>query len=213
MADIFSEIDAELKADRARRLLRRYGGYVLAGVLAVIVVVAMRQGYIYWTDSRRDGLAEQYQRALLSPTIAEDLTPITEARGGYAMLARFAQAAALAEEDSEAAQSVYAQLAADTRLDMMYREAALVLSVIHAGDGADTDTLIGRLETIPASGSAWSAIRTELLVGLALQKGDRELARGYLEEWYDVSSSIQQNAADRLTTLDAMLGGDSDSVN
>ena len=213
MADIFSEIDAELKADRARRLLRRYGGYVLAAVLVVIVVVAIRQGYLYWADGRRDALAEQYQRARLSPTPEVDLAPITETSGGYAMLARFAQASALAENDPVAAEAIYLQLADDTNLDPVYREAALVLSVIHATDATDVDTQIARLEQIQTSGSPWAALRTELLVGLALRKGDRAQARAYLQGWQDDSAALAEESAARLAVLDALLNQNVDDTN
>ena len=211
MADIFSEIDAELKADRARRLLRRYGGYVLAGVLAIVVVVSARQGILYWTDSRRDAVAEQYQRARLSPTPAVELSPITETNGGYGMLARFAQAAALAEDDPVAAEAIYLQLAGDTGVDPLYREAALVLSVIHARTASDTDTLIARLESISPHSSPWADIRTELLVGLALSKNDRAQARAYLQEWQEESDAFGLDRDSRLATLDALLNGDSNA--
>lgn len=205
MVDIFSEIDAELKADRARRLMRRYGGYVLGAVLAIVLVVAAQQVYLYWTGTQRDNLAEQYQRARLSPTPEVDLTPITETGGGYAMLARFAKAGVVAESDPAAAEALYLGLADDTNLEQIYREAALILSVVNAADATDPDTLMARLERIEVADSPWATIRTELLIGLALRKGDEAGARAYLQEWQDTTEFASQQRAERLTTLDAVL--------
>ena len=204
MVDIFSEIDAELKADRARRLMRRYGGYVLGGVLAIVLVVAAQQGYRYWAEGRRDTVAEQYQRARLSPTPEVDLTPLTEQDGGYGMLARFAQAAAIAESDPSAAEALYLGLADDTSIAEVYQEAALVLSVINAADATDPATLMARLERVAVS-SPWGAIRTELLIGLALRTGDETSARDYLQEWQDGTEFLAQQQSPRLLTLDAIL--------
>ncbi|MCG8621359.1 MAG: hypothetical protein MJE68_05065 [Proteobacteria bacterium] len=207
MVDIFSEIDAELKADRARRLMRRYGGYVLGAVLAIVLVVAAQQIYLYWSGTQRDNLAEEYQRARLSPTPEIDLTPITETSGGYAMLARFAKAKAVAESDPSEAEAIYLSLADDTSLAQLYRDAALILSVVNAADATDPDTLMSRLERIEITGgdSPWAAIRTELLIGLALKKGDEAGARAYLQEWQDTTDFASQQRSERLTTLNAVL--------
>ncbi len=52
MADIFDEINEELKQDRQAVLWQRYGKYVIAVAVLVIAVVGARQGYVYWTEKR-----------------------------------------------------------------------------------------------------------------------------------------------------------------
>ena len=51
MADIFDEINEELKHDRMTALWRRYGKYVIAFVIAVVAGVSLTQGYSYYTQT------------------------------------------------------------------------------------------------------------------------------------------------------------------
>ena len=52
MADIFDEINEELKQDRMTALWQRYGKYVIAFVIAVVAGVSLTQGYSYYTQKR-----------------------------------------------------------------------------------------------------------------------------------------------------------------
>ena len=45
MADIFDEIDEDLKRDQMQLLWARYGRIVIAAVAAIVLLVALRQGY------------------------------------------------------------------------------------------------------------------------------------------------------------------------
>ncbi len=44
MADIFDEIDEDLKRDRAQELWARYGKFVIAAAAAVVLAVGSLQG-------------------------------------------------------------------------------------------------------------------------------------------------------------------------
>ena len=50
MADIFDEIDEELKKDKAQLLWARYGKFVIAAVAAVILAVGSAQGFKAWKE-------------------------------------------------------------------------------------------------------------------------------------------------------------------
>ena len=52
MADIFDEIDEELKRDRAQVLWAKYGKYVLSAAAAIVLVVGASQGYNAWTKQQ-----------------------------------------------------------------------------------------------------------------------------------------------------------------
>ena len=51
MADIFDEIDEDLKRDQIQLLWARYG-IVMAAVATIVLLVALRQGYTAWQTSR-----------------------------------------------------------------------------------------------------------------------------------------------------------------
>ena len=97
MADIFDEIDEDLKRDQMQMLWARYGKIVMAVVATVILLVGARQGYTTWQSNQSEASATAYEQALKS----DDIVAALEAqRGqltdGYAMLAQFQIAAAQA---------------------------------------------------------------------------------------------------------------------
>ena len=72
MADIFREIDEELQQDRAAKLWQRYGGWVLAVAVGVVLAVA---GNVFWTRytaDRQAGRGDRYEAAAPLAAAARD---------------------------------------------------------------------------------------------------------------------------------------------
>ena len=57
MADIFDEIDEDLKRDQMQMLWARYGKIVMAVVAVIVLLVALRQGYVAWQSSQVEASA------------------------------------------------------------------------------------------------------------------------------------------------------------
>ena len=53
MADIFDEVEDDLKRDRMQLLWSKYGKYVIVAAVLVIAGVAGRQGYITGTKAEK----------------------------------------------------------------------------------------------------------------------------------------------------------------
>src|SRR6185437_6233902 len=56
VVDIFDEVDEELRAERAQQLLKRYGGLIVAGAIAIVGAAAGWQGW-RWYEARQDQAA------------------------------------------------------------------------------------------------------------------------------------------------------------
>jgi hypothetical protein len=126
MADIFREIDEEVRRDKAAELWKKYGWVVTS--LAVLAVLAVA-GWQYWLHrenqasqavgarleaalkSSRDGDATQAE------TILKELS--TTAPAGYRLIARFRLAAETAKRDAAAGATAFDALAADASLDQI----------------------------------------------------------------------------------------------
>ena len=205
MADIFDEIDEDLKRDQMQVLWARYGKIVMAVVAVIILLVGARQGYKAWQSNQSEASATAYEQALKS----DDIIAALEAqRGqltdGYAMLAQFQIAAAqAAANDFEAAEASYMGIAADSSFDPLYQQAATLLSVMVAPQDADLGVLRARLADLETTAGPWQAMALETGAGLALRNGDRDAAMSQykkLAEMADIPAGMRQRA-DRMTAI------------
>lgn len=200
MADIFDEIDEELKRDRAQILWAKYGKYVISAAVAVIAAVALSQGYAAWTKSKIEQAATAYNEALKADDIDAALaSTLPELTDGYAMLAKFRAAAAKAEAgDQIAAEQAYLALSADSSIDSFYQQAAVLLSVMNAADGAATAELQARLAPLADVAGGWQGLALELSAALDMKAGNRDAAKAKLEQLLDlpeIPSDLRQRAA------------------
>ena len=180
MSDIFREIDEELRRDNFRKLWARYGRYIIAAVVLVLVVAG---AIVAWRDhqlSERRAQATRYAAAL---TLARDgkeadavkiFGIIAQEGGGYAVLASFEEAALLAKSgDRKAAIAAYDRIAATSELDPTFRELAVLLSIVQSMPDSDPHSTIERLAPLTVSGSSWRPTALELTALARLSSGDK----------------------------------------
>ena len=191
MADIFDEIDEELKQDRAKQVWARYGKYVIAAAAAVVLGVGASQGYTAWQQSQAETAANIYSNALAADdavtALEADLGQLTD---GYALLGRFQIAAGKAGAgDAVGAESLYLEIAGDAGVDLLYRDAATLLSVMNAPDDSDTGDLQSRLAPLADGTGPWRPLALELSAALDLKAGDRAGAAAKLQEIIDLEDT------------------------
>ncbi|HYZ34360.1 MAG TPA: tetratricopeptide repeat protein, partial [Crenalkalicoccus sp.] len=116
MPDIFDEVEEDLRAERGRRLLARYGGLLGAALLLVVLGVAGLEGWRWWQ-------ARQSATAALSylTTAREAAAPNAD---GKAAADRFA---ALAAEAPAGYRTLAALRAAALKAEAGERDQALAL--------------------------------------------------------------------------------------
>ena len=124
---------------------------------------------------------------------------------GYALLARFNQAALLAKSSSAAAADAYLKLSADTDIDPLFRGLATVLSVLHDLDSGDAGQMTGRLTPLLETANPWRHSAKELTALLARKSGDIKRAKELFRELTDDGSAPQGIRA-RAAEMSAILG-------
>lgn len=206
MADIFDEIDEDLKRDHMQLLWARYGKIVIAAVLAIVLLVAMRQGYTAWQTSRAEASASAYQQALQSNDVVGALeAQLGQLSAGYKMLAQFQIAAEhAASGDFVAAEARYLRLASDGSVDSLYRQAATLLSVMVAPRDVDVSSLEARLSNLETAAGPWQAMALETGAGLALRNGNKDTAvlkYKRIIEMGDVPVGLRQRAQRMIVIL------------
>lgn len=212
MADIFREIDEELQQERAAKLWQRYGGWLIAVAVGVVLAVA---GNVFWTRYSADRQADRGDRYEAAAALAASGKPkeaadafatlADDAGGGYATLARLREASALAEAgDIEAAVKVFRGVASEGQAP--YADLARVWSVRLQIGKADAAALIGELGPVLADGNPWRPLAVETEAALRLQAGETGKAVELYKALADAPSTPSRLRA-RAAEMVRALGG------
>lgn len=223
MADIFDEINEDLRAERAKRFALRYGW------LVALLVVLLAGGVGAWQAWRRhqgqqaNGVAAAYLGAMREadgPAAADGQpTPSRSAAmaefdrlaetgpEGYRSLARLRGAALHASSgDVPGALAAWDKLAADTAADPLLRDLANLMWVQHQVDSGDPAAVEGRLQPLLAANNPWRPLALENQAWLALRTGKADQARDILRQ-LAADAAAPDGVRGRANGLLAQLGG------
>jgi len=215
--DIFDEVSEDLRAERAKQMLNKYGGALVAVAIAVIAGTAGWQGW-RWYDARETArVAETYINALR----AADRPPgpereaarplldqvIADGSASYRTLARLRDAALRADSgDLPGALAVYNQIATDGAADPLLRDLATLHWATRQVDSGDPAMLEARLAPLAAPDHPLRALATETQALLAIRQSRTDAARDILKRLgQDVTAPDGVRA--RANGLLAQLGG------
>lgn len=211
MADIFREVEEDLRRDNLARIWQRYGAYLIGLAVAIALGTAAWVAWDRYAERQAAERARAYAAATAlvergdRPAALEALGGIAESSGGYAILARLRQAALLAEAgDAAGAVALYEALAADSAAAEPYRQLALLLIGLHTLDTADPAALRERLAPLTAAGNPWRYSALEITALLALRAGETERARELLAELAEDAAAplgVRERSAELLASL------------
>jgi hypothetical protein len=189
--DIFDEVAEDLRAERNRNLLKRYGGLLVAAAVLVVAGVGGYEGWRQYTareankqaasfleaQRQADGPATGRLAALPAFTqLAQDGAP------GYRSLSRLRAAAIKAEaSDLPGALMLWDQVAGDSGADPILRDFANLQWALHQIDNGDPGLVSARLLPLTGEGSAWKALAEEGQAMLAMRQGQMDVARETLK--------------------------------
>jgi hypothetical protein len=186
--DFFREVDEAVRHERYKQLWDRYGVYILAVAVLIVVGVAGHRAWNYWQDRQAAEAGAKYTQALSMEEGAdaaqarEMLTALAEqGPQGYRVLARFQLAAADAEAgETDKAVAAYDALAKDSGIDPILQGNAAIQAAALRLDKADYAEMQGRLKGLVDSNSAWRFSARELLGLSAYRLNDmREAERQF----------------------------------
>jgi len=183
MADIFHEIDEDLRRERFGRLWSRYGIYVIALAVLIVAGVAGWRGYEWWKLQQDQAAGARFEAAL--QLAAQGKTAEAEAAfaeiakdgpRGYRALARFRSAAELAKTDPKAAVAAYDALATDAGIGALMQDVANIRAGFLLVDSAPLAEIEQRLKPLDTPDGAFRFSAREI-IGLAQYKaGDFKAA-------------------------------------
>ena len=213
MADIFEEVDEEVRKDQFSEIWKKYGKFIVAGS---IIALALSVGYVLWGDyqvRQQKESSAQFEQALelINAKKEADAKQVLEelaknGTAGYAVLARFRWAGIKVQAgEYAAAAEIYDVLAADSGIDTLYRDLARLYSVMQRIDDGDPAALEIELQPLLAPDGAWRFSAKELAAVVALRQRNTEVAKTHFKALVDDSktpSALRRRASEMLRAID-----------
>ena len=213
MPDIFDEVEEDLRAERMKRMLARYGGLLTGAALLVVATVAGPQGW-RWYEARGAGdAAATYLaagRAATEPnadlkSIAARYEAMATERGRLPDPGPAARRGA--EIRGRRPRRRPGRLGCDRprqRHRSVYRDLATLLWGLHSVDAGDPAAVEARLA--PLAQGPWRASAEEVRALAAMKRNDTDAAKRILTA-LSTDPMAPQGVRDRAGRLLAGLGG------
>jgi hypothetical protein len=215
VADIFQEVDEEVRREQFQKLWDRFGTLIIAACVLVVVAVGAWRGYEWWQTKKAGESGAAFESAVALAESgkhqeAEAAFAKLAANGsaGYRGLARLREAAELASTDRNGAVKAYDDIAADKSAGQVIEDLAAVRAGVLLVDTAPYSEMRARLEPLTAADRTFRYSARELLALSAWKTGDMAAAR----QWTDMiitdpqSPSGTRSRAEVLSELIAASG-------
>lgn len=188
MADIFREVDEEVRQDRVQLWLAKYWGLLLVAGLLIVAGVGGWRAYVYWRTQQEQAAGGLYLDALKLARDGKSDDAIkmmdglaTSGTPGYRQLARLRAAAEIGSKDPAAGAKAFDAIAADTAVEPALRDVARLRAAALLVDTLDFKTLQNRLEPLADTNSALRNPARELLALAAMKANDAAAANRYFD--------------------------------
>ena len=190
MSDIFDEVNEEVRREQLKKLWERYGNYIIAAAILVVLAVAAWRGYQYWEARKAVAAGAAYDAATaLADDGKHDEAEAAFAKladdgtAGYRVLARLRAAAELGERDPKAAVAAYDSIAADSAGQPLVSDLAILRAGFLLVDTASYQEMLQRLEPLAQPAGVFRHSARELLALSAWRNSDTAAAR----KWADAA--------------------------
>jgi hypothetical protein len=214
MADIFNEIDEELRGDQMRRLWSNYSGLIIAVAVLIVVGVAGWRGYEYWSQvtARADG--DKYLAAIqlsakgdYQGAEAALKTVSTSGSAGYRTLAQLRGADELVlAGDPSGAVAAFDAIARDSAVPVLFQNFASIRAAYLALDLDDREKLEARVKPLAVAGNPWRHAAREILAFAAWKAGDSAAAKSWVDQ-IETDADTPADLTNRITILSAVING------
>jgi hypothetical protein len=189
MADIFREVDEEVRRDKAVLFFEKYQFWLIGAALLVVAATAGWRIYDYYKTQAAEKASGRYEAALQlahdgksAEAEAAFEAIAKDAPAGYRTLARLRAIDGLATHDQAAAIKAYEALASDPTYDSSLAAAARLRAAMLAIDVEDPKSFAQEVGAMAGPTGAFRYSARELLALAAFKQGDYEAAGRWLDE-------------------------------
>lgn len=210
---LIREVDEDLRRDEYAKLWKKYGIFLIAAAVLLVLGVAGYQGWRSWRNSRAeaDSVAFAAASALIEANRTDDAAAAlarlaTDGHTGFTVVAGFDRAALLTHEGKVAeAEAAYDQIAAGDAPKELRELATIKHALVALGGNEDLASIRPRVEAIAVAGDPWYYAASEVLAVIALKTGDRARATTLFKQLAD-DRQAPQGVRTRASEMLAALG-------
>jgi hypothetical protein len=185
VADIFHEVEEDLRRDQAAAIWKKYGNYIIGAALLLVLVVAAHWGWTKYTTNQR----MQASADFLSAASASDLKQreaalgtIAAEGGTYGVLARFRLAeTAIAGGDKAKARGILGEIAKDGGADKALRDLAMIQAALLELEVGKPEAAADLVKDLTKEGEAYRLSALEITGLAAVKAGDNAKAKTTFE--------------------------------
>ena len=208
VSDIFHEVDEEVRREQLKKLWDRYGNYVAAAAVLLVLAVAAWRAYMWWEAKKAAETGAAFEAAITlaeSGKRSEAEAAFADIAGhgtsGYRHLARMREAAELAQTDPKAAIAAYDQIAADGSVGPVLQDLASLRAAALLIDTGSYQEAQRRLEPLAANDRTFRHTAREFLVLASWRAGDATGAK----RWFDLIMTDAQTPAATRSRVEMLM--------
>ncbi len=186
MSDLLDELKEDLHEEQLQQFWKKYGNWVIGGVIAILGGTACGVAWQSWSTSKQSEYATAYASAISieadrldeSVKILEDLS---QKSTGFSFLAKFHMASkALRGGDKPQALKHLHAVTQMGHLDPVYRDLATLMS-LYIDKDANVDAALKTLDRISGENNPWRYLALELKGLFLMKKKEFALAQATFE--------------------------------
>lgn len=206
----FEEVDEEVRNEKFKELINKYGGYILTFVILVLAFAVGYEKIGEWRINKAEQTNARYVQAVSASSDYEnniaELEGIVQTETGlYKDIARLQIANILLDNNqTDKALTVLAQINDDASASDKIREIAAVKLATYKIDSSSYSEIEKILAPIVQKGGAWAPMAKELLAMSAIQNKDMAKARTIYEELLangNISEEFKARVNDMLASI------------
>jgi hypothetical protein len=185
VADIFHEVEEDLRRDQAAAIWKKYGNLIIAAALVLVLAVAAQWGWKeYSTRKQLQASADFLSAAATSDPAQREaaLAKIVAEGGSYGVLARFRLAETAIESGGKAkARGILTEIANDQGADKALRDLATIQAALLELEIGKPETAADLVKELTKEGEAYRLSALEITGLAAMAGGDKEKAKATFE--------------------------------
>lgn len=206
---LFEEVDEELRNEKFKQLINKYGGLILAVLVLALTVTIGYEKIADWKVRKAEQKNIQYTKAISNTTnyeesIVELENIVYTENGVYKDIAQLQIANLLLDNNQiEKGIKVLDKIRQDASVSDKIREIATIKLATYKIDTSSLEEIKSLLEPIANRGSAWSPMAKELLAMSAIYNKDYTTAKKIYNDLLtnEISDEFKSRVNDMLASI------------